>query len=96
MQTRAPALICQAELRPFRLEQVSKGTFEKRTLEMGVPRHATIDAADYDLDGDVDVAVGMFTFGHDRTPWVEVWENLRIDKVRNATAPGGAGPERRR
>jgi hypothetical protein len=73
------------------LEQTSKGVFAKRTLEMGLPAHATIDAADYDLDGDVDFAVGVFTFGTERAPSVELWENLRLDKPRAGAAKGAAG-----
>jgi hypothetical protein len=57
------------------LEQVARGRFERHTLEMGVPRHATIDAADYDLDGDIDIAVGHLT--DTAGPLVTVWENLR-------------------
>jgi hypothetical protein len=72
------------------LEQVKPGTWAKRTLERGTPRHATLDAADYDGDGDVDIALGNFTFGSLTAPWIEVWENLTIDKApvrRPAAAP---------
>jgi hypothetical protein len=72
------------------LEQVSKGVFEKRTLKSGPPRHATIDAADFDLDGDIDFAVGMFTFGRIPSHSVEVWENLRNQKPK--TAPTVSAP----
>jgi hypothetical protein len=77
------------------LEQTSKGTFKRHTLKTGLPRHATIDAGDYDLDGDIDFAVGVFTSGGDRSPWVEVWENLTIDKANPSVAPTGDGRGRR-
>ena len=42
------------------LERTGRYTFAKHTIEMGFPRHATLDAADIDGDGDVDVVVGDF------------------------------------
>jgi len=59
------------------LEQVARGRFERHTLEVG-GRHVSVDAADYDRDGDVDLVVG--NFASDKEAWVEVWENLTAKK----------------
>ena len=56
-------------------EQTRPRVFARRTLKMGYPRHATLDLADYDLDGDIDIAVGSFTVRPRKLVWVEVWEN---------------------
>jgi hypothetical protein len=65
------------------LEQVETGVFERHTLETGDLAHATLDVADYDLDGDPDIVIGIFSgifFGEvakafDGESWVEIWEN---------------------
>jgi hypothetical protein len=59
------------------LEQVGRGRFERRTLEVGA-RHVSADAADFDGDGDVDLVVG--NFGMETDVAVEVWENLTIKR----------------
>ncbi len=60
------------------------GVFERRALEFGRLTHTTLDLADFDGDGDVDILIGNFvgfTFtksdtGFKSDAWVEVWENL--------------------
>ena len=57
------------------LEQVKRGRFEPRTLEVGNPVHATLDAGDVDGDGDADLVTGTLAlFGKSET-WLDVWVN---------------------
>jgi len=58
------------------LEQTRPGEFVKHTLEVGIPFHAAVDAADYDGDGDIDLAIGNFAAAQDMPASVEVWENV--------------------
>jgi hypothetical protein len=60
------------------LEQTKPGTFVRHTLEMGAPRHATLDVGDFDGDGDIDIVVGNFWMTPKAVDWIEVWENQRI------------------
>jgi hypothetical protein len=62
------------------LEQKPGGIFERHTLEVGVPRHATLDLADFDRDGDIDIVVGNFSVvdGSPGGDAVEIWENRRV------------------
>jgi hypothetical protein len=46
-----PAIIC--------LEQIRPGEFARHTLAQGSPCHATFEMADFDEDGDTDLAVGV-------------------------------------
>jgi FG-GAP-like repeat len=62
------------------LEQTKKGRFERHTLELGNLAHASLDVADFDHDGDMDIAVGNFIVGGSATGFVDIWENLEVRK----------------
>jgi hypothetical protein len=68
-ETTLPALVW--------LEQTTPGTFARHTIEMGFPRHGTLDLGDIDRDGDVDIVVGNFSIGPAVKAWVDVWVNGR-------------------
>jgi hypothetical protein len=59
------------------LEQTKPGIFTRHTIEMGFPRHATLDVGDVDADGDLDIVVGNFSIEQAASPWVDVWVNQR-------------------
>jgi hypothetical protein len=59
------------------LEQTRPGTFVKHTIEMGFPRHATLDVGDIDGDGLPDIVTGTFSIEEKATPWVDVWLTRR-------------------
>jgi hypothetical protein len=81
LQAKLPSLVW--------LEQTRPGRFTRRTLEVGRLTHATLDAADYDGDGDVDLAVGEFVEGAASETWLEIWENRRAAPPRAAPETGG-------
>lgn len=62
------------------LEQTRPREFTRHTLEIGIPFHAAVDAADYDGDGDVDLVVGNFAAAQDMPASVEVWENVTTSR----------------
>jgi hypothetical protein len=55
------------------LEQVKKGDFERRTLELGTPRHATLAVGDVDGDRRADIVVGNMATAGPVEAWGEVW-----------------------
>ena len=55
------------------LEQMSKGVFERHTIEMGTPFHATLDLADANGDGRPDILVGWFAFSKPFESWLDMW-----------------------
>ena len=69
------------------LEQTEPGVFARHTLERG-GRHVSLDTADYDGDGDIDLLVGNFR-GDREAVALEVWENLAT-----ASAPRPAAAKR--
>jgi hypothetical protein len=57
------------------LEQTKPGVFVKHTIATGFPRHATLDVADIDGDGDMDIVTGYFSINKPAESWVQVWLN---------------------
>lgn len=64
------------------LEQTKPGVFVRHTIEMGFPRHATLDVGDLDGDGAIDLVVGNFSTGKPIAAWVDVWMNRGRKKGR--------------
>ena len=60
------------------LEQISPGKFDRHTLEVGKCHHAALEMADFDNDGDLDLAVPNFsTDGASPGPVMSIWWNER-------------------
>jgi hypothetical protein len=78
------------------LEQTAPGRFERHTLEMGNPAHASLDIGDLDGDGKPDLAVGWFAVGKPLSGWLDIWRNERRGPAgpTGAGAAGGPGPRR--
>ncbi len=63
------------------LEQTEPGKFERHRLEAGQCHHTAMELADFDSDGDLDLAVSNFTeLQEDNLPPLAVWWNLRTDQ----------------
>ena len=67
------------------LEQTKPGVFVKHTIEMGFPRHATLDVGDVNGDGRPDIVVGNFSIDKPMASWVDVWTQRRPNP--NYTTP---------
>jgi hypothetical protein len=55
------------------LEQTGPGVWARHTIEMGFPRHATLDVGDIDGDGVADIVTGTFSPEARAKAWVDVW-----------------------
>ena len=66
----------------FWLEQTKPCVFVKHTIEMGFPRHATLDVADLDGDGHPDIVTGYFSIGKPAPHWIDVWMNKTKKPIR--------------
>jgi hypothetical protein len=60
------------------LEQVGPGRFVRHTLETGYPYHASLEIADFDHDGDLDLAVGTHGGPREKSCWFAIWWNEKV------------------
>jgi hypothetical protein len=59
------------------VEQTKPGVWTRHTIEMGFPRHATLDIGDVNGDGLPDIVTGTFSIERQTQAWVDVWLNER-------------------
>jgi len=76
------------------LEQTQRGRFVRHSLERRQFHHAALELADFDDDGDLDLAVGnMLPDDAGPVPWVTCWWNQGrgAGAASSAPAPGDGG-----
>jgi FG-GAP-like repeat len=73
------------------LEQTKPGVFVRHTIEMGFPRHATLDVGDIDGDGAPDIVVGNFSINQPIHGWVDVWMNQSKKGKKAPDTPSSSG-----
>jgi hypothetical protein len=66
------------------LEQVKKGVFERRTLELGAPHHPTLALGDVNGDRHADIVLGNMATAGPVQAWVEMWiQNRTSGEMKN-------------